>query len=78
MEPHFTATSDAPYDQCVYLLVMEDGKVDSVWEDYEHVRDHWMVYHGRTSEQKMKTIYAMTRDEWAKQTGQSRDKKGFG
>ena len=57
---------------------MEDGKVDSVWEDYEHVRDHWMVYHGRTSEQKMKTIYAMTRDEWAKQTGQSRDKKGFG
>ena len=50
MEPHFTATCEEPYDQCVYLLVTEDGKVDSVWDSYEQVRDHWMVYHGRTQQ----------------------------
>ena len=64
MEPHFTATSEEHYDQCVYLLVTEDGKVDSVWDNYEHVRDHWMVYRGRTKHQKMKTIIPITYEEW--------------
>ena len=60
----FTCTSDAPYDQCVYLLTTEDGKVDSVWEDYEHVRDHWMIYYGRTRTQRMGAIIPVLREEW--------------
>ena len=66
MEPHFTSTSEEPYDQCVYLLVTEDGNVDSVWDSYEQVRDHWMVYHGRTRQQKMKTIIPVTHEEYEK------------
>ena len=66
MEPHFTSTSEEPYDQCLYLLVTEDGKVDSVWDSYEHVRDHWMVYNGRTRQQKMKTIIPVTHEEYEK------------
>lgn len=79
MEPHFTAACEEPYDQCVYLLVTEDGNVDSVWDNYEHVRDHWMVYHGRTKQQKMKTIIPVTVEEW--EAGQKKPKTkggGFG
>ncbi len=43
----FTCTSTAPYDQCVYALVMKDGSVRGVWEDYEHIRDVWMIERGR-------------------------------
>ena len=79
MEPHFTSTSDAPYDQCVYLLVTEDGNVVSVWDSYEHVRDHWMVYHGRTRQQKMKTIVPVTIDEWEqRQNAKPKAGGGFG
>ena len=77
MEPHFTATSDAAYDQCVYLLMTEDGNVDSVWEDYEHVRDHWMVYHGRTRQQKMKAIVPILREEWEASKAPPARAKGF-
>ena len=79
MEPNFTSTSEEPYDQCVYLLVTEDGKVDSVWDSYEHVRDHWMVYNGRTRQQKMKTIIPITIEEWEqKQNVKPKSGGGFG
>jgi hypothetical protein len=41
----FTQTSDAPYNRHYYVLHLEGGGT-SVWEDYEEVRDHWMLRQG--------------------------------
>ena len=38
---------------------MDDGSVKGVWEDYEHVRDFWMIERGRG----MKVITPITTDE---------------
>jgi len=78
MEPHFTATSGEPYDQCVYLLVMEDETVDSIWDNYEKLRDHWMIFRGRKQKQKMKTIVPILREEWEAQTKPKTTGGGFG
>lgn len=60
----FTSTSTAPYDQCVYALVMKGGYVKGVWEDYEHVRDLWMIEQGRN----MDSIEVITRKELESKT----------
>ncbi len=26
---------------------MKDGSIKGVWEDYEHIRDYWMIERGR-------------------------------
>ena len=41
----FTSTSDVPYDRHYYILHL-DGGGHSVWEDYEELRDHWMLNRG--------------------------------
>ena len=71
MAETFTSTSTEPYDQCLYLLLTEDGKVDSVWDNYESVRDHWMIYHGRVGNQAMKTILPITQQEWEDMTNKN-------
>lgn len=61
----FTCTSDAPYDQCYYAIIMKDGKAGSVWDDYCKARDHWMIYRGRG----MKSIEVLTFDEVRRKAG---------
>lgn len=41
----FTQTSDAPYDRHYYVLHLSGGG-RSTWEDYEELRDHWMLNRG--------------------------------
>jgi len=41
----FTQTSDEPYDRHYYVLHLEGGG-HSVWDDYEELRDHWMLRRG--------------------------------
>ena len=55
----FTQTCDKPYDQCVYAIIMKDGTVRGVWEDYEHARDTWLYAGGKG----MCYIKVMTLDE---------------
>lgn len=67
-ETAFTATSLAPYDRHYYVLHLEGGG-RSVWEDYEEVRDHWMLNRGWG----MTHIEVMTRPKSKKRDGA----KGF-
>ncbi len=76
MAETFTSTSTEPYDQCLYLLITEDGKINSVWDNYESVRDHWMIHRGRAGVQKMKAIMPVTQPEWEKMTKKT-PAKGF-
>lgn len=41
----FTQTSHEPYGRHYYVLHLEGGG-RTVWEDYEELRDHWMLNRG--------------------------------
>ena len=77
MPKHFTSTCEKPYDQCLYLLITEDGQINSVWDNYESVRDHWMIRRGRVGVQKMKAIMPVTQAEWDKMTNKPKGGGGF-
>jgi len=52
------------YDQCVYALVMEGDRVDSIWDNYENLRDYWLFNGGKKVTEKMKNIVVLTKEEW--------------
>ena len=43
---NFTQTSDQPYDQNVYALMTVSDELHSYWDDYEKLRDYWMMNPG--------------------------------
>ena len=67
-EQTFTQSCHKPYDRHYYILRLEGGG-SSVWEDYEELRDHWMLNRGWG----MTHIEVMTRQQPKKKA----EPKGF-
>lgn len=65
----FTQTSDGLYDRHYYVLHL-DGGGHSVWEDYEELRDHWMLNRG------WGMSYIEVK-EYSKQKKRAQSSKGF-